>query len=151
MTTKVKKNARSCPMVKVWTVPRSQLAWAIRHIEKNHSVRLADSKGRIAVIEINMGTDADKQFKLLGGGRFHSNFRWTHFFFKVYELTTATQLRPQALLQRRPCARHRGHVEHPRRQRPVKILWPKTAGHSLVYSLFERISEKITPRAPESS
>ena len=77
VTTKVKKTA----YVKVWTVPRNQLAWAIRHIEKNHSVRLAASKGRIAVIEINMGTDAHKQFKLLGGGRFHSNFRWTKFFF----------------------------------------------------------------------
>ena len=72
VTTKEKKTA----WVKVWAVPRSQLAWAIRHIEKNHSVRLVDSKGRIAVIEINMGTDAHKQFTLLGGGRFHSNFRW---------------------------------------------------------------------------
>ena len=78
VTTQVKKTA----WVKVWAVPRSQLAWAIRHIEKNHFVRRADSKGRIAVIKINMGTDARKQYKLLGENRFHSNFRWpTRFLF----------------------------------------------------------------------
>ena len=75
VTTKVKKNKRSRPMVKVWAVPRSQLAWAIRHIEKNHRVRLANSKGLIAVIDINKGTDARNQFKLLFDGRFHRNFR----------------------------------------------------------------------------
>ena len=72
VTTKVKKTA----WAKVWAVPRSQLAWAIRHIEKNHSVRLADSNGLIAVIDINKGTDAHNQFKLLGENRFHSNFWW---------------------------------------------------------------------------
>ena len=76
VTTKVKNNARSRPMVKVWAVPRSQLAWAIRHIKKNHRVRLANSKGLVAVIDINKGTDARNQFKLLFVRHFHTNFRW---------------------------------------------------------------------------
>ena len=72
VTTKEKKTA----YVKVWAVPRSQLASAIRHIQKNHSVRLADSNGLVAVIDINKGTDARNQFKLLFARHFHTNFRW---------------------------------------------------------------------------
>ena len=69
-----KKNPRS--IVAVWAIPSSQLAWATRHVDKNHADDFTDSFEYYATINIKKGTDAREHFRLLGGReRYHSNFR----------------------------------------------------------------------------
>ena len=52
----------------------SQLAWATRHVDKNHDDDFTDSFEYYAIINIKKGIAAREQFKLFGGSE-HSNFR----------------------------------------------------------------------------
>ena len=64
-TDPTKKIPRS--MVADWAIPSSQLVWATRHVDKNHDDDFTDSFEHYAIINIDKGTAAREQFRLMGG------------------------------------------------------------------------------------
>ena len=74
-------------MAAVWAIPTSQLAWATRHVDKNHDNDFTDSFAYYAIINIKKGTAAREQFRLVGGREcYHLNFRSVLTFAPVFLL-----------------------------------------------------------------